>query len=415
MIQNKIRYVVILIIAGFLAILYNQYYMAILFLAVVILPFLSLAILVYVHKRLSCQVNSVVHIANRREAVPIMIQLRNPTIFPIANIYITISYYNTFSNVRKYYTQDVNVSVDRHGLAQVTCSLSSEHTGNLVISLSRVRIFDYLKIFSLRKKNLGQIKVAILPSYHELTENYLDNRNRMQIESDSFSSVKSGDDPSEVYAIREYREGDRATRIHWKLSVKQNQLMIKDFSEPLNCSVVIFADLATANDGDVLTYTDSKLECALSLSYSFMLNGQVHYFAWYDNNLGTCRRVRVETEKDFFEAVDRLLACGPYVDDVDMMAAYFAEHPNDQYTDLFYVTNIVTDSQLDSLILIKAKDRQILYINEEDNSSNNNEISMQWEPYLTNELEKKISETGIVMLPINVSRVRDDLEGSMLG
>lgn len=96
MIQNKIRYVVILIIAGFLAILYNQYYMAILFLAVVILPFLSLAILVYVHKRLSCQVNSVVHIANRREAVPIMIQLRNPTIFPIANIYITISYYNTF-------------------------------------------------------------------------------------------------------------------------------------------------------------------------------------------------------------------------------------------------------------------------------------------------------------------------------
>jgi hypothetical protein len=40
---------------------------------------------------------------------------------------------------------------------------------------------------------------------------------------------------------------------------------------------------------------------------------------------------------------------------------------------------------------------------------------MQWEPYLTNELEKKISETGIVMLPINVSRVRDDLEGSMLG
>lgn len=414
MIQNKIRYVVILIITGFLAILYNEYYMGVLFITVVILPLLSFVILLYTYRRLSYQLNSVVHVVNRREAIPISIQLRNPTIFPVANIYITISYYNSFSNQKRYYTQDVNVSVDHHGVAQVTCSLISEHTGNLKISISRVRVFDYLKIFSLRKRNLGEIKVAILPLYHELTEDYLGNRSRMQIESDSFSSVKSGDDPSEVYAIREYREGDRAQRIHWKLSIKQNQLMIKDFSEPLKCSLVVFADLGIPKDAEPLTSVDSILECALSLSYSFMLQRQIHYFTWYDSQLGSCRRLRIETEKDLYEAVDGLLNCGPYIEGVDMAATYFAEYPNDQYTDLFYATKIVTDSQLDSLMLIKAIDRQILFINEADYSSNKDEIDMQWDLPLANELVKKIAETGIAMLPINASNVKTDLEGLKL-
>jgi hypothetical protein len=256
------------------------------------------------------------------------------------------------------------VSADRKTRATITCNILSEHAGNLEISLEKVRVFDYLKMFSLRKKCHGDIKVAVLPVLREITEDYLVNRSMMQVESDYYSPVKSGDDPSEVFAIREYREGDRPTRIHWKLSVKQDQLMIKEFSEPMNCSILIFANLSISPEEDVLLYMDALMECALSLSYSFLIKGQIHYFSWYDETHGICRRVRIVKEKDLFEAVDGLLHSGPYSKGVDVMTAYLAEHPNDQYSDLFYVTGEVSKPQLESLSLIKANIRQIIYVND---------------------------------------------------
>jgi hypothetical protein len=414
MLQNKIRYLAIIIITLLLAILYNEYFMGILFLSVVILPFLLFAILSYIYGRLSYEMISVVHVANRGDTIPVSIKVYNKTIFPVPNMSITVSYCNTFSNHNKKYKQEFRVSVDKRSTTTVTCNLVSEHTGNLKISLSKVRIFDYLKLFSLRERSLGEIKVAVLPIYYELTEDYLENGSKMQVESDNFSAIKSGDDPSEVFAIRQYREGDRPGRIHWKLSVKQGELMIKDFSEPINCSVVIFAGLGIPKDEEVLDAVDSLLECALSLSYSFMLKGQIHYLTWFDKHLGSCHRVRIVNEKDLFEAVDGLLNCGPYIEDVDMAAAYFAEYPNDQYTDLLYVTKVVTDSELDSLILIKAIDRQILYINDADYLGTQNGLEMNWDLLITNELVRKIKETGIGIFPINPSNIKTDLEGLKL-
>ncbi|TAH74819.1 MAG: DUF58 domain-containing protein [Anaerolineaceae bacterium] len=410
MLYNKIKYAAIIVIAGLLAILYNDYYMGILFLTVTILPFLLFAILSYVYGRLTYELISLVHVANTGDTIPVSIQLHNPTIFPISNVSITLSYYNTFSNHNKSYKQEIYLTVDRRSSTSVTCNLMSEHTGNLKILISKVRIFDYLKLFSLRIRKHEEIKLAILPRYYELTEDYMANSSKMQVESDNYSTVKGGDDPSEVFAIREYREGDRLARIHWKLSLKQDQLMIKDFSEPMNCSVVVFADLAIPRDDEVLEAVDSILECALSMSYSFMLRGQIHYFTWYDKHIGSCRRVRIVNENDIFEAVDGLLNCGPYSEDVDMAAAYFAEYPNDQYTDLFYVTKLVTHEQLDSLILIKAIDRQILYINGAYDEVYKG-VDTTWDIPIDVELVKKITDTGMELLSINSSKIKADLEG----
>lgn len=415
MLQNKIRYVSILIITGLLAILYNEYFMGILFLTVLILPFLLFALLSYVYGRLTYDLVSGVHVVGKGETIPVSVLLHNPTIFPISNMSITFSYYNTFSNQHKGHRQEFYVTVDKKTSTTVTCNLVSDHTGNLRISIKKIRIFDYLKLFSLRKRDLAEIKVAVLPLYYELTEDYLENSSKMQVESDNFSTVKGGDDPSEVFAIREYREGDRPARIHWKLSVKQDQLMIKDFSEPMNCSVVVFANLGIPREDDVLEAVDSILECALSLSYSFMIKGQIHYLTWYDKNISSCRRVRIVNEKDLFEAVDGLLNCGPYIEDVDMTAAYFAEYPNDQYTDLFYVTKTVTQKQLESLILIKALDRQILYISEAAYDEAQGVTTTNWNIPIDSELVRRITDTGMGLFSINSSKIKTDLEGLRLG
>lgn len=51
---------------------------------------------------------------------------------------------------------------------------------------------------------------------------------------DIYDGKKSGTDVSEVFGLREYREGDTLQSIHWKLSGKMHQLIVREFGRPVN-------------------------------------------------------------------------------------------------------------------------------------------------------------------------------------
>jgi uncharacterized protein (DUF58 family) len=377
--------------------------MSIILLTLVAMPFLLFALLCYLYGRVTAELASVVHVAGKGEMIPISIQLNNPSIFPISNLKIYLSYRNAYSSQK--YKKEFTVSLDANTRTSVICNLLSEYAGNLEISLKGIRVYDYLKLFSLKKKLKGELKVAILPCFYELPENDITNRHAWMIESDYYSSVKSGDDPSEVFEVREYREGDRLQRIHWKLSRKQDQLMIKEFSAPLNCSVLLFVNLCIPKGDNVFSFMDALLECALSLSYSFIVKGQMHYFTWYDEGHGACRRIRVVQEKDLFEAVDGLLQAIPYTESTDDLSAYLAEHPNDQYTNLFYVTGEVSETRLDSLSVLKAFTRQMIYVRD----------SSAGEKAMPVDVIQRSNEMGMGLWSIDIQNVKRDLELLRLG
>ena len=400
MLRNKLRYLLLLSAAGLLSILYNRYYMGIIFLTILAMPFVMFGLLSYLFGRIRAELISTAHIVAKGEAIPVTVQIYNPTLFPISNMKIYISYKNAYSKDK--FTKEFYISVDGRTKAYVTFNLFSDYAGNLIITLKGIRIYDYLKLFSLKKKLKGEIKAAVLPHYYELPDDYMSNHHTNLVESDNYSPYKRGDDPSEVFAIREYREGDRLQRIHWKLSRKQGQLMIKEFSDPLNCSVLLFVNLCAPTGANVLYYLDAILECALSLSYTFLLKGQLHYFTWYDKSHGCCRRVRVGQEKDLFEAVDGLLQAMPYTETTDALTPYIAEHPNEQYTDLYYVTGEVTPAKLDLLSIIKAQARQMIYINDVDQLLSDQEMS--------SDLMIRTNEMGIDLWPVDVTNVKRDME-----
>lgn len=414
MLRNKLRYLVLLTSMGLLSILYNQYVMGILLLTILIMPFILFALLCFVYGMVTAELVSTVHVAKKGEMIPITIQLNNPTIFPISNLTIYLSYKNAYSPKR--YKKDFTVSIDKRTNTSVICNILSDYAGNLEVSIKKIRIYDYLKLFSLRKKLTGEVKVAVLPFFYEILENSITNRSRQMVESDNYSTTKSGDDPSEVFAIREYREGDRPQRIHWKLSIKQDQLMIKDFSDPLNCSVLVFVNLSIPQEEDALVYMDALLECALSLSYSLVTKGQIHYFSWYDEKHGNSRRIRVVQEKELFEAVDGLLQSVPYTEKTDALADFLAEHPNDQYTDLFYVTGEISDPErLDSLSLIKAQEKHIIYVSDVNHVTADSESKEYKIRPIPENFLLRSSDMGIGLFSVDIGNIKADIEKLKLG
>lgn len=408
MLRNKLRYLVLLAAMGLLSILYNQYVMGMIFLTILIMPSVLFALLCLTYGMVRAEITPMVHVANKEEIIPITVQLSNPTIFPVSNLTIYLKYKNAYSP--KHFSKELNVSLDRRTTTNVTCNIQSQYIGNLEISLEGIRFFDYFNLFSLKKRIVRGVKIAILPSLHEMLENDIKKHSSQAVESDYYSSVKSGDDPTEVFAIREYREGDRQQRIHWKLSMKQEQLMIKEFSDPLNCSLLNFVDLRLPEGKEPLLYIDALVESALSISYTFMLGGQIHYLSWYDVKHGSCRRVRIVSEKELFEAVDGLLQSKLISGNMDGFMAYLAEHPNEQYSDLIYVTGKISEDGLNTLAMARANKKRIIHISDIPTTLNEDDNQISMEQIRRDRYHNNAAQMGISLFSVNISDIKGEME-----
>lgn len=399
MFRNQLKYLLLLGVVGLLAILYNTYDMGIIFIAVLGMPLFMLLLLFYTYANVRAELVSFAHIVNRLEPIPITVQLTNRSMLPITNIKIFLTYQNLYSK-RKYKTEYM-VAIDARTVTQVTVSLKSEHAGNIVVSLKGIRIYDYFRLFSLRKKQVGEVKAAVLPNYYELLEFKMVGGASDLVDSDTYSTTKSGDDPSEIFAIREYREGDRLQRIHWKLSRKQNHLMIKEFSDPISCSILILIDLYVGKRKDVLPFADAILECSLSLSYTLLLHKQMHYLAWYDAEHNSCMRIRITQEQELFEAMDTLLQTKFFRKPEDVIMHYSAEYPKDQYTGFIYLTGEMEEVHPGALSYIRAKERRLLYIYDNEEQEDVTEPLVRIQEY---------GEEDVEVWPVDLNNTKKDLE-----
>jgi len=392
-----------MIAVGAISLLYDVYYTGIIFLTLCALPIILLGIIVYCNWRLTIDIISRVHIVNKGDKIPVSVKLNNPTVFPVSYVKIFLTYQNSYSD--KKYKKTFMVPIDSNTKTAVTCTLFSECAGNLLVSLEGIRIYDYFKIFSIKTKLKKEIKIAVLPSYYELPE-FNAYKNSLIVESDSYHPTKKGDDPSEVFAIREYREGDRPQRIHWKLSRKVNQLMIKELSYPLNSSILLFVNLCIPKGEYKLYYMDAVLECALSLSYTFVMKQQVHYICWSDETSGSCSRVRITQEEDLYEAVNGLLHATPYYNTTDMFSSYLSQYPHEQYADTYFITGELSTMWIHSIAALKTHSRQMLYIKGKEEKETD---------VVKEEVLQKFMEMGMETWPIDISNIKQNMELLSIG
>ncbi len=405
MIRNKLKYLIFLSAVGVLSVLYNEYMMGILFLTIIVIPFALFAILFYTSKKISGTLSTVMHVANKGELLPVSVMLYNPTIFPVSNLTIYVTYKNSFSV--KSYKKELAVNIDRRTKSNVICNLQSDCAGNLEITLNGIRNYDFIKLFSLKKKMNQKITIAVLPDLYELAQQDIRFQDTTLSDSEYFSQSKSGDDPSEVFAIREYREGDKPQRIHWKLSRKYDQIMIKEFSKPVDCSFLIFLHLTALKTRDSLRTIDSLIEAAFSLSHTLQLKGQMHYMAWYERENNCCQRIQIAQEKDMFEALDGVMQSHPCNNGTDVIAAYLAQFPRECYTDVILFTDEAGYRQLDCVDQLAAGRKQLILVQNTMSAYEDEEDKILRE--IPKEIRERSAELGIKLFCVGTGNVKEDM------
>ncbi|MBQ5816628.1 MAG: DUF58 domain-containing protein, partial [Oscillospiraceae bacterium] len=152
--------------------------------------------------------------------------------------------------------------------------------GNVEIYVPKAKVFDYFGIFSLPVKIKKRYTVTFLPKITQLEVGVNQNIHSLS-ESNLFSKHKPGDDPSEVFAIRDYVPGDKPNHIHWKLSSKQDSLIVKDYSLPISKSVMLMPELCIASSADA-KLIDTVLEVVTSISHCLIEGEIAHSIGWYN-------------------------------------------------------------------------------------------------------------------------------------
>lgn len=344
MVIKKVNYILLIVISGIFAILYNEYITAIIFIVIVLLPLVLLLITEHIKFKLEMTLETTAPITQKDELLNLSISLKNKTIFPVTRVDIYLLYYNEY--IKEEETIKIKASLDRGKTQRILCKISSSHCGNIMIKIKKIYIYDYFYIWKLKKKKNQEIKIGVIPNITEGSSEIIESGSDLIIEGDCYSKHKAGDDSSEVFSVREYIDGDRLSRIHWKLSYKKDNLMVKEFSQLENPSVILLLDLPYGVERkELLNYTDALLETILSISYSYIIKGCFHYLAWWDSISSQVKKVDINNVEDMYSGLDSLLKV-KLLSKSQSVLLESIESYQQQYTRMVYITSLIKEEEL---------------------------------------------------------------------
>ena len=249
----------------------------------------------------------------------------------------------------------VRFSVDNGKRRSRRIVVVMKHCGNVSICVDKVKIYDYLNIFAAKVgKNYEVQDVLVMPP---LTEVYLGKTrwyNETNEDSDRFSLYKKGDDPSEIFDIRDFKDGDRFQQIHWKLSSKTGHYMVKEGSLPLAKAVHIFIDLS-AKDADE---ADLLIQGVYSVAMEFLSQGVPQHFIWYDNVNELIQEQLIEQEEELFWMFEDLFQCHTTKDPQELLKAYIEWESGKVKESGLYLT--VSDHDVTELEGLEVNELQIM-------------------------------------------------------
>ena len=272
----------------------------------VLLPLLlaaSAAVSCLASRRISLRLSSR-ELAPKRRGVSAELSVKNDSPFPLMQLRCRMTLENRLTGEQ--FTRLVAVSLPPFSSRQVSLSIGSRHCGQILLSTGRVRAADFFGLISFPVAAKGRAITTVLPNTFplRLLTGFL---NLSLEESEEYDPARAGEDVSEVHQIREYREGDALRQIHWKLTEKTGEVIVRQLGLPVNHSILLLMDNSVSapcapEDCEALG------ELTASVSAALCSAGFAHQIAWFDREEDCIATAQAESDDTLTQALAELLA-----------------------------------------------------------------------------------------------------------
>lgn len=184
--------------------------------------------------------------------------------------------------------------------------IESPHCGKLTVEVERVVIRDPFGLFRCKRQVDIQGSLLVLPNSFEMAIE-LQAPDAPDMNSDEYSAIRPGDDPSALFGIRDYREGDPLHSIHWKLSSKFKRMIVKERSLPVANAVLLLWDNCPSQAFSAEA-ADHACEALISVSQALADLYVPHQIAWFNRETGLMELLSIASLDDLVGEQGRLLS-----------------------------------------------------------------------------------------------------------
>ena len=209
-----------------------------------------------------------------------------PRLLPPCRVIVTVEMENQYTGERWRYRRETREPVSE----SLAFALPTALCGQLRCRVIRLECRDLLGLFRIPRKAPAEKTCTVLPAAAAPdTMPDLD----AALESSPVLKPKYGGGYSEEHELREYRPGDAANAIHWKLSSKTDSLIVREPLERENDRIYVVLSRVGADDRglEVLFWLSGEL-CRRELPHVIIAD----------------RMYSVTNEQEAVEALSRLLA-----------------------------------------------------------------------------------------------------------
>ena len=193
----------------------------------------------------------------RGDSLMTVFTVRHASLLPVSAIRVQLSVPSGYSG-----TQEVNVTTPPFASRTFRQVIHCPHRGVYEAGVTRISVSDIFGLISLsRRPNLKLIRMEVRPRVTDIPPMLLKNVDM----GPEFRSTATEDNasPSDV---RKWQDGDELKKVHWKLSLRKRELMVRTYEESARPDTLVIPDLQhpTGLRDQQLTLEDCICEAALN-------------------------------------------------------------------------------------------------------------------------------------------------------
>ena len=261
------------------------------------------------------------------------LSITNPTVIPVSCADITIDLYSLFYG--GYESETHSLSLRSGNTSSLDFPLKLKKYGIYEAHAHDLLLYDPLHLFTFRKGIDLTRSVSLMPDIPPF-----ENRHEIVYEEgyDEFTDTgRKGNASSNVTDIREYRPGDRLSRIHWKLTEKLDTLIVKENEATSSNDFTVLLELyqpareECEEDPSLNNTLNNAIEEAMAVSIELIRAGEPFVFMFYSEKTSDFTQIRINSEDDLNEAMTRAFYAGSY-DTKDLALSVFQKSGQDKGT-----------------------------------------------------------------------------------